>query len=553
MEADFVIVGAGSAGCALAYRLSQDPRHKVIVIEAGGSDASPLIQMPGALSYPMRSSRYDWGYVSEAEPHLSHRKMVVPRGKVVGGSSSVNGMVYVRGHARDFDRWHEDGARGWAYADVLPYFKRLERWHDGGHGGDPVWRGTDGPLHVTRGLIDNPLTQAFLKAGRQAGYLATADYNGAQQEGLGPMDRTIWKGQRWSTAKAYLKAARRRHNCRLVRAFARRLLFEDRRAVGVEVLRNGRLQTIRARAEVIIAASSINSPKLLLLSGIGPACDLAKLGITLVADRAGVGKNLQDHLEYCVQMTCKRSVSLYAYWSLAGKAWVGARWLTTRSGPGASNQFEAGGFIRSRAGIDYPDIQFHFMPIAVRYDGVASAKGHGFQVHVGVQRSKSRGEVTLRSPDPRDPPRIVFNYMSEPDDWKTFRAAIRLTREILAQEAFEAFAGEELQPGPQAQCDDDIDARLREGLETAYHPCGTAKMGDCEDRTAVVDPLCRVIGVENLRLADSSIFPSIPNGNLNAPSIMVAEKAADHILGAEPLPAEDLQPCLHPKWRTVQR
>ena len=552
MEADYVVIGAGSAGCAMAYRLAEAGRS-VLVVEHGGSDAGPFIQMPGALSYPMNMKMYDWGFRSEPEPNLGGRRMACPRGKVIGGSSSINGMVYVRGHARDFDHWRDQGADGWGYADVLPYYKRLESWHDGGHGGDPAWRGTDGPLHVTRGRRENPLYHAFVEAGRQAGYPVTSDYNGEQQEGFGPFEQTVWKGQRWSAANAYLKPALKRENCDLVRGFVQRVVIEDGRAVGVEVKRRGAVEVIRARAEVIVAASSLNSPKILMLSGIGPAAHLAEHGIELVADRPGVGQNLQDHLELYVQMASRQPITLYRYWNLLGKAYVGARWLFTRTGPGATNNFESCGFIRSKPGVDYPDIQFHFLPIAVRYDGKAPAEGHGFQAHVGPMRSVSRGAVTLSSADPGADPRIVFNYMSDPSDWEDFRTCIRLTRELFAQEAFAPFVAKELQPGDDVQSDDELDAVIRDHAESAYHPCGTCRMGRADDPMAVVDPEGRVIGVDGLRVADSSIFPRITNGNLNAPSIMVGEKISDHVLGRAPLSPDNAAPWIHPDWQTSQR
>jgi choline dehydrogenase len=553
MEADFVIIGSGSAGGALAARLSENGRHSVIVLEYGGTDIGPLIQMPAALSYPMNMPRYDWGFSTEPEPHLGGRTLGVPRGKVIGGSSSINGMVYVRGHAGDYDHWAESGAAGWGYADVVPYFKRMENWHPGPHGGDPDRRGKSGPLHVTRGKRDNPLFSAFVEAGKQAGFELTDDYNGEKQEGFGPMEQTVWKGRRWSVANAYLKPALKRPNLDLVKCFARRVVIENGRAVGVEIERAGRIEVVKARREVIVSASSINSPKILLLSGIGPAVQLAEHGIPVIADRPGVGANLQDHMELYIQQASIQPITLYKYWNLFGKALIGAQWLFFKSGLGASNQFESAAFIRSKAGVRYPDIQFHFIPIAVRYDGQAAAEGHGFQAHVGPMRSASRGAVTLRSADPKAPPRIQFNYMSDPQDWADFRHCIRVTREIFGQKAFDPYRGKEILPGEKYQTDDELDDHIRRHAESAYHPCGTCKMGRADDPMAVVDPELRVIGVDGLRVADSSIFPRITNGNLNAPSIMVGEKASDHILGKGMLPADNGVPWINPRWETSDR
>ena len=543
MEADYIIVGAGSAGCAVAYRLAEAGKQ-VLIIEHGGTDAGPFIQMPAALSYPMNMPMYDWGLRTEPEPHLGGRTLATPRGKVVGGSSSINGMVFVRGHAKDFDHWAEQGAAGWSYADVLPYFRRMETWHGGGNS---EFRGRSGPLHVTRGPRANPLFQAFVEAGRQAGYEVTGDYNGAQQEGFGPMEATIWRGKRWSAANAYLKPALKGENCRLVRALARRV--DEHAAVRMR----GRVEVIGARAEVILAASSINTPKLLMLSGIGAAAHLAEHGVAVVADRPGVGANLQDHLEIYMQFASLQPITLYKYWNLWGKALIGAQWLMTGAGLGASNQFESCAFIRSDKGIDYPDIEYHFLPIAVRYDGKVSAEGHGFQTHVGPMRSKSRGAVTLASGDPKDAPLIRFNYMSHPDDWAEFRKCVRLTREIFGQEAFRPFVRHEIQPGTACQTDAEIDAFIRAHAESAYHPCGTARMGRRDDRLAVVDPECRVIGVDRLRVADSSIFPRVTNGNINAPAIMTGEKAADHILGKGMLAPANSAPWVSPHWQVAQR
>lgn len=549
IEADFVIVGSGSAGAAMAYRLSQDGRHSVCVVEYGGTDYGPFIQMPAALSYPMNMRRYDWGFSTEPEPHLGGRVLATPRGKVLGGSSSINGMVYVRGHARDFDHWAEEGATGWSYAHVLPYFKRMEA----AEGGEPGWRGIDGPLHVRRGPRANPLYGAFIEAGRQAGFEVTDDYNGAKQEGFGPMEQTIHGGRRWSVANAYLRPALKRRNVSLVKGFARRVVIENQRAVGVEIEARGSIQVVKARREVILAASSINSPKLLLLSGIGPAAQLQDHGIAVVADRPGVGRNLQDHMELYIQQESLQPITLYSRLGLLSRALIGAQWLFFKTGLGASNHFEAAAFVRSAAGVDYPDIQYHFIPVAIRYDGKAAADAHGFQAHVGPMRSKSRGEVRLRSADPWDKPVIRFNYMSHPDDWADFRHCIRLTREIFGQPAFDPYRGREISPGAHVRSDAELDEFIRAHAESAYHPCGTCRMGRPDDPASVVDPECRVIGVEGLRVADSSIFPRITNGNLNAPSIMVGEKAADHILGRQPLDPSNLEPWINPRWRESDR
>jgi len=549
MEADFVIVGSGSAGAALAYRLGE-AGHSVLVLEYGGSDWGPFIQMPAALSYPMNMPRYDWGFLTEPEPHLGGRRLACPRGKVLGGSSSINGMVYVRGHPRDFDAWAALGADGWAAADVLPYFKRMETWH-GPTASD--WRGTDGPLHVTRGPRANPLYHAFVDAGAQAGFETTPDYNGEKQEGFGPMEQTVWHGRRWSVANAFLRPALRRGNVAVLRCLAERVTIQDGRATGVEITRGSRRETVTARREVILAASAINTPKLLMLSGIGPAAHLAEHGLPVIADRPGVGANLQDHLELYIQMRSRKPVTLYRYYNWPAQLVIGARWLLLKTGLGASNQFESAAFVRSAAGVDYPDIQFHFLPLAVRYDGRSAVRGHGFQAHVGPMRSPSRGSVRLAGKDPGAPPRIRFNYMSDPRDWRDFRRCIRLTREIFAQPAFAPYSGDEIQPGAAVESDDELDGFVREHAESAFHPCGTARLGRRDDPMAVVDPHCRVIGVDALRVADSSIFPQITNGNLNAPSIMVGEKAADHILGRAPLAPSNAAPWINPRWQVSDR
>ena len=548
---DYVIVGAGSAGCVLADRLSADGSNRVLLLEFGGSDRSIFIQMPAALAYPMNTRRWNWGYESEPEPHLGGRRLNCPRGKGLGGSSSINGLVYVRGNALDFERWqNEEGARGWGYADVLPYFKRAEARAEGGN----EYRGGEGPLSTAYGTLRNPLHQAWFDAAQEAGYSLTEDYNGFRQEGFGRMDMTVRNGTRCSAAKAYLYPARKRANLRVIQhALATRVLFEGKRAVGVEFEHDGRLKAVRAEREVILSGGSINSVQLLKLSGIGPAQELAGVGIPVVADRAGVGGNLQDHLEFYFQMACTQPVTLYGQANLVGKALAGAQWLFLRSGIGATSHFESCGFIRSRAGIRYPDIQYHFFPMAINYDGSALATEHGFQAHVGPMRSKSRGTVTLRSANPRVTPRIQFNYMSHPDDWAEMRACVRLTREIFQQPAFAPWRGREIKPGADCTSDEAIDAFITEHVESALHPSCTCKIGAPSDPLAVVDPELRVIGVEGLRVIDSSVMPSITTGNLNAPTIMIGEKGADLVLGKPPLPRSNAPFYVAPDWEVTQR
>jgi choline dehydrogenase len=547
---DYVIVGAGSAGSVLAERLSEDGRSSVLVLEYGGSDRSLFIQMPAALSIPMNMKAYNWGYVSEPEPHLNGRRIACPRGKVLGGSSSINGLVYVRGHPLDFERWEEEGATGWGYRNVLPYFRRAESFA----GGSDAWRGDGGPLATAHGRKSNPLYDAFIAAGREAGYAVSRDLNGERQEGFGALDMTVRDGVRASTANAYLRPAMKRLNLKVVtHALASRIAFDGRRAVGVHYRRHGREHKIGARREVILCGGAINSPQLLKLSGIGAAAELRPFGIEVVADRPGVGENLQDHLEFTVQVASKKAITLFSHTGLVRRALIGAEWLIRGKGLGASNHFEAGGFIRSRAGVRYPDVQFHFLPMAIAYDGSTLAREHGFQAHVGPMRSKSRGWVRLKSPDPAEPPMIQFNYMSHSDDWTEMRACVRLTREIFAQAAFDPYRGREIQPGADCVSDEAIDAFVRERVDSAYHPSCSCKMGSPADPSAVVDPQTRVIGVEALRVVDSSIMPSITNGNLNAPTIMLAEKAADTILGRAPLPASNAPYYVAPDWETKQR
>jgi choline dehydrogenase len=547
---DFIIVGAGSAGCVLADRLTADGQNRVLVLEYGGSDRSVFIQMPSALSIPMNTRKYNWQYESEPEPHLNGRRMHAPRGKGLGGSSSINGLVYVRGNPLDFELWKDQGAQGWGYANVLPYFKRAERRDEGGDS----YRGGDGPLDTRYGPMRNPLYQAWIDAAAQAGYPITSDINGEQQEGFGRMDMTVRDGARCSAAKAYLRPAMKRPNLTVVtHAMAEQIVMEGRKAVGIRYQRAGQAHVAYASREVILSGGPINSPQLLMLSGIGPAAELRRHGIEIVADRPGVGANLQDHLEFYFQVACKRPVSLYPYMNWFAKGLIGAQWLLTRKGLGATNHFESCGFIRSRAGIKYPDIQYHFFPLAVRYDGKSMVEGHGFQAHVSPMRSKSRGSITLRSGDTKGKPVIRFNYMSHPDDWAEMRAGVRLTREIFAQSAFDPFRGEEIAPGTDVVSDDEIDAFIRDKIESGYHPCGTCKIGDTADPMAVVDNELRVIGVDGLRVVDSSVMPSITTGNLNAPTIMIGEKGADHILGKPLLAPSNAPYYVADNWETAQR
>jgi choline dehydrogenase len=540
---DFVIVGGGSAGSALANRLSADPATRVLVLEAGRPDYpwDVFIHMPAALTFPIGSRFYDWKYESEPEPHMGGRRIYHARGKVLGGSSSINGMIFQRGNPLDYERWAaEPGMDTWDYAHCLPYFKRMETCLAADR--DDPFRGHAGPLVLERGPATNPLFGAFFEAVQQAGYPLTDDVNGYRQEGFAPFDRNVHDGRRLSAARAYVRPVRHRRNLEVrTRAFVTRILFDGRRATGVEVARGrGGAERIEA-GEVILCGGAINSPQTLQLSGIGDADDLKSLGIDVVADLPGVGENLQDHLEVYIQYACVQPVSVAPYLRWRNRPWVGLEWLLFKKGPGATNHFEGGGFARSNDDVAYPNLMFHFLPIAVRYDGSAPAGDHGYQVHIGPMTSDARGSITLRSADPREHPAIRFNYLSTDQDRREWVEAIRVARTILRQPAFEPFSGGELSPGPSVETDEQIRAWVARDAETALHPSCTAKMGDAADPMSVVDPTSmRVHGTEGLRVVDASVFPFITNGNIYAPVMMVAEKAADLILDNTPAPPEPI-------------
>lgn len=543
---DYIVVGGGSAGSVLGNRLSEDPNNQVLVLEAGRTDSiwDVFIHMPAALTFPIGSRFYDWRYETEPEPYMNNRRVYHGRGKVLGGSGSINGMIFQRGNPMDYERWgKEPGLENWDFAHCLPYFKKSENALDQT---DNTFRGHDGPLKVTKGTSKNPLFDTFLTAAKQAGYFLTDDVNGYRQEGFSRFDRNVYRARRLSSARAYLHPVKNRKNLTIkTRSFVRKVVFEGKRAVGVQVQRGRKIETIYAK-EIILCGGAINTPQILQLSGIGNSSHLEKLGIDTVHHLPGVGENLQDHLEVYVQFQCKEPVSLQPNLAFWRRPFIGAAWLFLRRGPGASNHFEAGGFARSNEDVLWPNLMFHFLPIAVRYDGTVTAKGHGYQIHIGPMYSDARGHIRIKSKDPKVKPSILFNYLSTDQDRREWVEAIKVARKIMNQKAFDKYNGGEISPGVEVSEDEEILKWVATDGETAYHPSCTAKMGT--DEMSVVDPnSMKVYGVEGLRVADASVFPFVTNANIYSPVMMVGEKAADLILGKTPLAPEQTDWYRHQK------
>ncbi len=543
---DYIIVGGGSAGSALANRLSEDPNKTVLVLEAGRMDSwwDVYIHMPAALTFPIGNKHYDWMYSSEPEPHMNNRRVTAGRGKVIGGSSSINGMIFQRGNPLDYEKWSkEPGMSNWDYAHCLPYFKKMEN----AKGRDSEWRGTSGPLEVNKGRVKNPLFGAFFSAAQQAGYPLTEDVNGFQQEGFAPFDGSVRNGRRLSAAGAYLHPVMHHSNLTVkTRTLATKIRFDGKKAVGVDALVKGKKRVAFDCEEVILCGGAINSPQLLQLSGVGNSEHLNSVGVEMVHHLPGVGENLQDHLEVYVQHACKQPVSLNPNLAFWRRPFIGAAWLFLRKGPGASNHFEGGGFARSNEDVDYPNLMFHFLPIAVRYDGTAPEGGHGYQVHIGPMYSNARGSVKIKSDDPTQAPAILFNYLSTDEDKREWIEAVHVARNILGQSAFDPYSDGEISPGPSVSTDEEILEWVREDGETAYHPSCTCKMG--LDDTSVVHPdSLKVHGIEGVRVVDASVMPVVTNANIYAPTMMIAEKAADLIKGNNPLPSEEIAFYRHQK------
>ena len=525
MKFDYIIIGAGSAGCVLANRLSRNQNYKVGLFEAGNSSDIWKVKMPLALLYTMHDPKYNWKYYSEPEPYLNNRRLFCPRGKMIGGCSAHNGMVFVRGNRNDYQRWEKFGLKSWSYEKILPYFKKIESWS----GGENRYRGASGYLPVNQSKNNNPLFKAFLNASSEAGHKVNPDMNGEYQEGMGMFDTTIHNGQRASVSKYYLNPAKKRKNLNIfLNSFVEKIIFEGKKAIGIEVKIKNKVKKIYAEKEIILSGGSINSPHLLMLSGVGDADHLKQRGINIVHDLKGVGKNLQDHLETYIQQECKTSDTLYKYTKLVPKVLAGIQWFLSKSGPCSQSFLEAGGFAKSSPEREIANIQFHFFPSFVIDHGLVDPSSHGFQLHASPNHPKSRGSITLNSSDPYEYPKILFNYLEHEDDLKQTRECIAIARKILSQPSLKKYAGKEVGPGPNAQSEDELNEYIKSNAETAYHPCGTLKMGI--DKMAVVDQNLKIYGLQNIRVVDASVMPEIPSANLNAPTLMIAEKASDAIL-----------------------
>ena len=550
-EYDYIIVGAGSAGCVLANRLSKNPKNRVLLLEAGREDKSITLKMPGAVLLNLKSTKHNWAFKGEPEPELAGRQLQHDRGKTLGGSSSINGMVFIRGNSLDYEGWRQMGCDGWGYADVLPYFKKMESYSGGGDD----FRGDSGPLRVHRSVPKDPLSIAFIKAGKEAGYKETDDISGYCQEGFGIFDRTVFKGERWSTTRGYLDPVRDRKNLTIItKALVCKLILENNKATGVCFKDNkNKIFNIKSKKEVILCAGAVGSPHILMLSGIGPKDHLKSMGINLIADMPGVGQNLQDHPDFMIKYKCLKPVTLWPKTKRLNSIGAGIQWLLTKEGMCASNHFDSVACIRSGPGVEYPDLQLCISPIAMDDNSWQPLNEHAFQVHVGLMRTHSRGKIELRSNNPADPPRILVNYLKDKRDRELMRKGIHLVRELLDQPSFSDLKGEEIFPGDNCKSDADLDAKLNSHTTSQWHLACTARMGLKTDKYAVVDNSGKVHGITSLRVVDASIMPFAPNGNTNAPTIMIAEKISDEILGSKPLTRIELQTWQSPNYQTDQR